>query len=262
MSGGFDFDEVLQISLYLALLYLAGLLAKAFHISPIIGEMAIGVILGPEATNMVPYEDFFRLAGTFGVTLMIFESGLHVDFDMIKLVGLKACGVAVLGTFLPLLSGMYLMLSFDTTRYQLWPVGLAAGVTLAPTSVGMALKMLGEAKQLDQIYGQLIVTAAFIDDIFSLVLLTVLLEIGYAQQSGGGLALWSLFQPFVLSIAACGIGAALAYPLDPKEREKLTPVKQILAKPVGFFPWFVPLLIKFFDHSATTAVEISNQLAE
>ena len=75
MSGGFDFDEVLKISLYFVLLYLAGLLAKVFKISPIIGEMAVGVILGPEAMNIVPYENFFRLAGTFGVTLMIFESG-------------------------------------------------------------------------------------------------------------------------------------------------------------------------------------------
>ena len=42
--------------------------------------------------------------------------------------------------------------------WQFCPVGLAAGVTLAPTSVGMALKMLGEKKQLGEEYGQLIVT--------------------------------------------------------------------------------------------------------
>lgn len=89
---------------------------------------------------------------------MIFESGLHVDFAMLRKVGLRASVVAVLGTFLPLVSGMLLVMVFDPERYELWPVGLAVGVTLAPTSVGMALKMLGEKKQLGEEYGQLIVT--------------------------------------------------------------------------------------------------------
>ena len=39
------------------------------------------------------------LAGVFGVTLMIFESGLHVDFQMLRKVGLKA--TAVVHTYLP-----------------------------------------------------------------------------------------------------------------------------------------------------------------
>ena len=89
---------------------------------------------------------------------MIFESGLHVDFGMLRKVGLRASVVALLGTFLPLLSGMLLVMAFDSERYELWPVGLAVGVSLAPTSVGMALKMLGEKKQLGEEYGQLIVT--------------------------------------------------------------------------------------------------------
>ena len=164
--------------------------------------MAVGVLFGPNAANIVPHEEFFRLAGVFGVrttmpprpaphrqfpsssasspdsqpfynsaltcaaccgiimqvTLMIFESGLHVDFAMLRKVGLRASVVAVLGTFLPLVSGMLLIMVFDPERYELWPVGLAVGVTLAPTSVGMALKMLGEKKQLGEEYGQLIVT--------------------------------------------------------------------------------------------------------
>jgi Kef-type K+ transport system membrane component KefB len=157
MAGG-DFTPVLEIVLFCVCLFVAGVLCKRIGFSPIIGEMAVGVALGPNGVDLVPYEQFFRLAGVFGVTLMIFESGLHVDFVMLRKVGLRASVVAVLGTFLPLLSGMFLMVAFDPDRYSIWPVGLAAGVTLAPTSVGMALKMLGEKKQLGEEYGQLIVT--------------------------------------------------------------------------------------------------------
>ena len=174
--------SVVEITLFCSCLFTADLLCKRVRgprnpldpghltaarrlqigVSTIIGEMAVGVVMGPNVLNLVPDEDFFRLAGVFGVTLMIFESGLHLDFAMLMKVGRLASIVAVLGNFLPLLSGMVVMTGFDRELYPLWPVGLAAGVTLAPTSVGMALKILGGRKQLSEEYGQLIVTAAFV----------------------------------------------------------------------------------------------------
>merc|ERR1719181_2678452 len=59
---------------------------------------------------------------------------------------------------------------------------IAAGVSLAPTSVGIALKLLLETKQLQSDFGQAIITGAFIDDIFSLIAYGVLLNIGTAEK--------------------------------------------------------------------------------
>ena len=53
--------------------------------------------------------------------------------------------------------------------FPLYPDGVATGFSMAPTSVGIALKLLGEFNQLNTQCGQGIVTAAFIDDIFSLI---------------------------------------------------------------------------------------------
>merc|ERR1719499_555550 len=53
----------------------------------------------------------------------------------------------------------------------------AAGVSLAPTSVGIALKLLHESKALNTYFGQAIITAAFVDDILSLMLYNVLFSI-------------------------------------------------------------------------------------
>jgi len=57
---------------------------------------------------------------------------------------------------------------------------LAVGVSLAPTSVGIALKLLMEAKCLQKDFGQAIITAAFVDDILSLIAFNVL----FAMSSG------------------------------------------------------------------------------
>jgi Kef-type K+ transport system membrane component KefB len=56
--------------------------------------------------------------------------------------------------------------------------GLAAGVSLAPTSVGIALKLLREADALGLYFGQAVMTAAFVDDVLSLIIFNVLFSIG------------------------------------------------------------------------------------
>jgi len=119
--------------------------------------------------------DVFTLIGHAGVALMIFESGMHFDFEKAKVVGLPACCVAVLGTILPLIVGSLLMLAFGR---PLMPDGISAGTALAPTSVGIALRLLGEAGVLQENFGQAIITAAFVDDILSLVLFNVLFSLG------------------------------------------------------------------------------------
>lgn len=130
--------------------------------------------LADVAAHCGEYPDFFTLIGHAGVALMIFESGMHFDFEKAKTVGAKACVVAVIGTVFPLITGMLLTAAYG---YGLYPQGLAVGTALAPTSVGIALRLLGEARALKEDFGQAIITAAFVDDILSLIMFNVLFSI-------------------------------------------------------------------------------------
>lgn len=121
------------------------------------------------------YPDIFTLVGHTGVAMMIFESGLHFDFEQAKTVGPWACAVAVLGTFLPLLTGAGLAKAYG---FDLFPDCMSAGTALAPTSVGIALKLLHEARALQTYFGQAVMTAAFVDDVLSLILFSVIFQIG------------------------------------------------------------------------------------
>jgi len=119
--------------------------------------------------------DVFTMIGHAGVAMMIFESGMHFDFDKAQIVGPRACVVAVVGTLLPLLTGAGMMMAYG---YPLMPDAISVGTALAPTSIGIALKLLGEAKVLQDDFGQAIITAAFVDDILSLILFNVLFSLG------------------------------------------------------------------------------------
>eukprot|EP00971_Amphidinium_carterae_P135107 2677719-Amphidinium_carterae.1 len=112
----------------------------------------------------------FTMVGHAGVSLMVFESGMHFDFEKGARVGLGACMVAVVGTILPIVAGMFMTWLFGAPMY---PDGLAVGVALTPTSPVVALKLLMEAKQLQKDFGQAVITAAFVDDVLSLVAFNV-----------------------------------------------------------------------------------------
>lgn len=119
--------------------------------------------------------DIFTLIGHAGVALMIFESGMHFDYEKFKVVGPKACVVATIGTLLPLGSGAALVRLFGRPWF---PDAVAAGTALAPTSVGVALRLLQEAGALQEDFGQAIMTAAFADDVLSLILFNIVFSMG------------------------------------------------------------------------------------
>lgn len=147
--------------------------------------------------------NILTIIGHTGVAMMIFESGMHFDFGQARAVGPKACAVAVLGTILPLLSGAALVTY--AYGFDLFPDGISAGISLAPTSVGIALRLLHEAHVLDRPFGQAIITAAFVDDILSLVLFNILFSMGGGQFSFVGTLL-----PALLGCLFMALGAVMA----------------------------------------------------
>jgi len=150
--------------------------------------------------------DIFSTIGHTGVAMMIFESGMHFDFEQARTVGPWACLVAVLGTFLPIITGAALSLAYG---YDLFPDGLAVGVSLAPTSVGIALKLLHEAQALNLYFGQAVMTAAFVDDVLSLILFSVMFSIGGDMN-------FLTFLPLILGCIFMVVAIVLAVTLWPR----------------------------------------------
>ena len=101
--------------------------------------------------------NIWTFIGNVGVTLMIFQSGMHIHFDKVAQVGRKAFVVAVFGTALPLLTGMAVVGGLTGEYY---PSGFAAGCAFAPTSIDISIKLLDESKMLNSLTGQTTLTAA------------------------------------------------------------------------------------------------------
>ena len=217
-GGGGTWVEMLEVALFLVGQWYLGRVFRKIHAPVIVAEMIAGIMLGPEVLDLVPYvhkggfasdgsPSIWTLLGNMGVALMIFESGMHLQFDTIAKVGKQATIVAVVGTFFPIIVGVLFAWAIG---FEFFPDALSIGMTLAPTSVGISLQMLSERKFLNSVQGQIIVTAAFIDDIFSLVLLDILINAAKGSITAGTVIL-----PMVKSFAFVIGGAVLALKVMP-----------------------------------------------
>merc|ERR1712063_149556 len=84
------------------------------------------------------------------------------------------------------------------------------GAALAPTSLGFSAKLLSEFHAMETDMGQLICTAAVMDDVISLMLLSEI------QAMDGNPSGWDYAQPIVASVGSVVIGGILALIVFPK----------------------------------------------
>ena len=116
-----------------------------------------------------------------------------------KEIGPHVLVIASLGTCLPIFLGVLCMFILGADVY---PNALAAGFSLAPTSVGISLTLLSVSKQLNTNLGQIIMSSAFLDDIYSIICLVVMINL----SSGDFNVPKHVIQPLFSSFALVGFG--------------------------------------------------------
>ena len=231
------YDDLIRLTAYLVALYVGGWFSRRVGFPALLGEIVAGVLMGPEVLEIFTTErsDFVILMGNCGITMMIFESGMHVHYDKIASVIGKSCLISILSSLLPVGAGMlfvYLVyynesdtslmnspidcegsgssLNCDTTQ-SVFPDGFSLGCALAPTSVAIVSKILTETKLIDTDLGQRIKLAAcVVEDVFSITALTVLTNIAEGDTSGTALGL-----PIVYLILYLTVGSAVGLYLFP-----------------------------------------------
>ena len=155
---------------------LMGLLARKINVPQVVGEIVAGLLIGPSLFGFVKQTDFLTQMAEIGVILLMFSAGLGTDLRSMVKTGFTAFMVAVGGVFVPLVCGTLLYMLF----YGFSPVGdvqffraVFIGTILTATSVSITVKTLSEMGKLKTELGTMLVSAAIIDDIIGITVLTV-----------------------------------------------------------------------------------------
>lgn len=114
------FLNELRVVLLLVAVWVAELSCKPLNVSPIIGQIAAGLVVGPALLDWIPYVEAFRLLGKLGVLLLVIESGLTVDLDEVRRFGLRASLAAATGVIMPTLLSFVLYSGLLGTDWKVW----------------------------------------------------------------------------------------------------------------------------------------------
>ena len=172
-----------------------GLAARQLHMPSVVGNIIAGLLVGPCILNLVQPSDFLSQMAEIGVVLLMFSAGLESDTKEIIQSGPKALAVAASGVILPLVAGTGLFMLFygqANTQRNLFYEALFIGCILTATSVSITVEALRELGHLKGKVGTTIMSAAIIDDVLGIIVLTLISGLKDPDTSILGVALNTL----------------------------------------------------------------------
>lgn len=165
------YEDLYKSIVFLAAIFVGGKVASNYLLMPsLVGEILVGVALGPMALDYVHNAEAFVMLGEIGLILLVIEAGIDIDLSTLKLIGARGVTIAIIGSILPIALGIGIAFALGNDVVA----SIAAGSAFGPTSLGIAMNILRTAKIINTPVGQMIVAAAVIDDMIALVVLSQL----------------------------------------------------------------------------------------
>ena len=193
-----------SLAIIIAMAKLFGIIARKCKAPQVVGEIIAGLIIGPSVLGWVDQSDFLVQLAEIGVILLMFSAGLETNIKDLLKTGPIALLIACAGVFIPLVLGTLLYMGF----YGAAPWGsedfykaVFIGTILTATSVSITVESLREMGRLKGKVGTTILSAAIIDDVIGIIVLTVVIGFKSPDSNPGKVALNTVLF-FVLAVVA------------------------------------------------------------
>lgn len=169
------YDVFKDLAIIIVFAKIFGVIARQCKAPQVVGEIVAGLLIGPSVLGLVQQTDFLVGMAEVGVVLLMFSAGLETDLKELVKTGPKAFLIACCGVFVPLVCGTFLYMGFYGTApwgSENFYKAVFIGVIMTATSVSITVQSLKEMGKLKGTVGTTIVSAAIIDDVIGIVVLT------------------------------------------------------------------------------------------
>lgn len=204
----------IEILLPVAIILLLGkalaIFFKKLGLPQVIGLLAAGIMVG--LIKLIPGQTLLTSDGLegisflskIGVVLIMFGAGLETDVSKIKKTGLISLVVTLFGVFIPLILGFIVATLFNggfsaLGNKQTILSNLFYGTILTATSVSVTVQTLKELGKLNSNVGTIITSAAIIDDIIGVILLSLIISLSGNGQNVSELTYGAQFIGYVFN---------------------------------------------------------------
>ncbi|MEM0985930.1 MAG: cation:proton antiporter [Pseudomonadota bacterium] len=207
-------DALLPAITLLATGAAAALGARVLRISPIVGYLAAGVIIGPYAIGVMDESGTTHLLAELGVVFLLFDIGMHISMRELKESRQDLLGLAPAHLVFCALAFTLIIGSIGIS----WPVAIAIGVSLGLSSTAVVARLLAERNLNSCPLGRSATHVLIFQDIVAIFLLI------FASALGGDPASIPLTMAIAAGQAVLAFAAALV-----AGRYVMSPVLRALA---------------------------------
>ncbi|MDN3955810.1 cation:proton antiporter [Sporolactobacillus laevolacticus] len=158
---------MIQLAVIIISTKLAGHVSVRFGQPSVLGELLVGILIGPALLGWVPNSDIIHTFSEIGVILLMFIAGLETDLIALKNSAKSSSAVAIGGVIFPLGLGFLAgtLLGMDTAH------AVFLGLILSATSVSISVQTLKELGKLQTKESMTLLGAAVLDDVIVIILL-------------------------------------------------------------------------------------------
>ena len=209
----FEGNSALGFCMVLAIILITtkflGLVFRKIGMPQVLGYIIAGLLVGPAIFGdfcgfsligfegegywtllALPKDNALGIFSKIGVLLLMFSTGLETNLKELKSTGLVAVLVALAGVMIPLILGFVISIPFGGVGLGVQDTAgifrsIFIGTILTATSVAITVSVLKELGKINTKLGTTIVSAAIIDDVIGIVLLSVVTGIAKSQAGGG-----------------------------------------------------------------------------
>lgn len=197
-------DPIVQVFLIFTAAKAAGQLLVLLRQPAIVGELLVGVVLGPALLGWIDVGAETSVLAELGIVVLLFTAGLETRLGDLLSVGRPALLSSLGGMAVTIAAGVGTVSAFGHPG----SAAVLAGVALAASSVGIAARAFSDLGSLRSRVARTVLGAAILDDVAVLAFLPLAQGVGSGASLGA--ALFGLGGAAAFVVLVAGAGSRLA----------------------------------------------------
>ena len=195
--------------LYLLAAVLGVVTCRYFQLPPMLGYLAVGVVVGPNAMALSQNADGVRHLGEFGVVFLMFVIGLEFNLPKLRAMRQHVFGLGLLQVAVTILVATLATLGLAALVPSMWDMpwqaALALSSALAMSSTAIVVKLMVERLERESEHGKRVMGVLLFQDLAVVPLLVLIPALGASGEDlAGALVIAAIKATLLITVLLVG----------------------------------------------------------
>lgn len=181
LVGMIHADPFYELTALVVLASVLGFFGLLLRQPMVVSFIAVGVLAGPSALNIVQSHQNVELLAELGVAVLLFLVGLKLDLKMVRSLGMVSLATGLGQVLFTAVIGFAIGISLGMDTVT----SLYVAVALTFSSTIIIVKLLTDKKEVDSLHGRIAIGFLIVQDLVVVLAMMVLSAFGIGAQTAG-----------------------------------------------------------------------------